>query len=86
MRKDSDTMESATVTRFMRLIAALSTEMKLEILSKLSENLKADFYAKEDERSELLKEVTGAWSGTDDDLAEKVISSRTVSDNRFSLD
>ena len=65
-------MESATVTRFMRLIAPLSTETKLEILSGLSESLKADFYTKEDKRSALLKEVAGAWSGTDDDLAERI--------------
>ena len=79
-------MESTTVTRFMRLIAPLSTEIKLEILSELSESLKADFYTREDEKSELLKEVTGAWSGTDDDLAERIITSRTISDNRLSLD
>ena len=79
-------MESTTVTRFMRLIAPLSTEMKLEILSELSESLKADFYTKEAKESELLKEVTGAWSGTNDDLAERIISSRTISDNKFSLD
>ena len=79
-------MESATVTRFMRLIAPLSTELKLEILSGLSESLKADFYTKEDKRLALLKEVAGAWSETDDDLAERVINSRTISDNRLSLD
>ena len=79
-------MESATVTRFMRLIAPLSTEMKLEILSELSESLKADFHAKGDEKLELLKEVAGAWSGTDDDLAERIVNSRTISDNRLSFD
>ena len=78
-------MESATVTRFMRLIAPLSTELKLEILSGLSESLKADFYTKEDKGSALLKEVAGAWSETDDDLAERVINSRTISDNRLSF-
>jgi hypothetical protein len=70
----------------MRLIAPLSTETKLEILSELSESLKADFYTKEAEELELLKEVAGAWSGTDDDLAERIISSRTISGNKFSLD
>ena len=79
-------MESATVTRFMQLIMPLSTEMKLEILSKLSENLRADFHTKKDDTSKLLGELSGAWSETDDALAEEIINSRTTSNKNIGFD
>ncbi len=79
-------MESVTVAKFMRLIAPLSPETKLEILSELLKSLKVDFSTKKDNRIELLEEVAGSWSGTESDLAERIISSRTLSDDRLSLD
>lgn len=78
-------MESVTVSKFMRLVAPLSTELKLEILSKLSESLRADFRTEEN-KDHLLDELFGAWSETDENLAKEIIGRRTTSDRDVSFD
>lgn len=78
-------MESITVDKFMQLVAPLSTEMKLEILSQLSASLKVEFNTQKDDKLKLLHELSGSWSDTDDDLAEQILSSRTVSDRDISF-
>ncbi len=79
-------MENIAVNRLMRLINALSTEGKLEILSRLSENLKLDFHPKENKKELLLEELFGAWSDTDEGLAEEILKSRTISDKEIKFD
>ena len=79
-------MENVTVDKFMQLIAPLSTKMKLEIFSELSENLRAEFHAQKNDKDRALDELSGAWSDTDDDLAEQILSSRTISDKNISFD
>ena len=70
-------MENVFVSRLMRLISSLSIENKLEILSKLSENLKVDISAKEDKKENLLNELFGSWSDVDDDLSNEILQART---------
>ena len=70
----------------MQLVAPLSTEMKLEILSKLSANLKAEFTVQKNDKLKLLRDLSGSWSDTDDNLAEKILDSRTISDRNISFD
>ena len=72
-------------TRFMQLITPLSTEVKLEILSRLSESLKANFRAPQNNKEQLLDKLFGAWSDMDDDLSEDIIGSRTSSSRDISL-
>lgn len=79
-------MKSTTVDEFMQLVAPLSTEMKLEILSELSASLKMEFSSQKDDKLKLLRELSGSWSDTDDDLAEQILNSRTVSDRNISFD
>lgn len=71
--------ESRMATRFMQLITPLSTEVKLEILSRLSENLKANFRAPQNNKEQLLDKLFGAWSDVDDSFSEEIISSRSSS-------
>lgn len=72
-------MEHIAVSRLMRLIKPLSIESKLEILSKLSDNLKVNFKAEKTAKDKLLDELFGAWSDTVDNLANDILESRTIS-------
>ena len=58
----------------MRLIRPLSFEIKLEILSELTNNLKAKFDSKGTEKEKLLNELFGSW----DDIGE------SITDNKIS--
>jgi len=79
-------MENIAVVRLMRLINPLSVELKLEILSKLSEDLKANFRSEKKDKDELLDELFGAWADTNDNLGEEILNSRTNSDKNISFD
>lgn len=71
-------MKNIAISRLMRLINPLSIEAKLEILSKLSENLKANFHAERTAKDKLLDELFGAWSDTVDNLSKTILESRSV--------
>jgi len=58
-------MENISVIRLMRLIKPLSFELKLEILSELTNNLKDKFKSKRNEKEKLLNELFGSWDETD---------------------
>lgn len=81
-------MENTAVNRLMRLINLLSPDLKLELLSKLSENVRKTFSkdAVQDSRDGKLEELFGAWSNLSDDLDQKIINSRTSSDKELSFD
>jgi len=79
-------MENIAVSRLMKLINSLSIESKLDILSKLSENLKVSIESKKAPRENLLDELFGAWNDTDEDLWKDVLESRTSSDRNLSFD
>lgn len=81
-------MENIVVNRLMRLINSLSIELKLELLSRLSENVRKSFTSdsEEDSREKRLEELFGAWSGTDENLAENIMQSRTTSDREISFE
>jgi hypothetical protein len=56
-------MESIIIKRLMRLIYPLNTELKLELLTRLSNSLKLDFRRpKKDEKERLLRELYGSWA------------------------
>ena len=86
IKKSTLIMENIAVTRLMRLINSLSIESKLEILSKLSENLKVSFNSNKSTKESLLEELFGSWSETGDDLLKDILDSRTSSDRNLSFD
>lgn len=55
-------MENPIISKYLRLIEPLSMEMKLELLSKLIENIKQDFKKPKKDKSALLNDLFGAWS------------------------
>jgi hypothetical protein len=66
-------MESIIIKRLMRLIYPLNTELKLELLTRLSNSLKLDFRRpKKDEKEILLRELYGSWADMDEQLAMEI--------------
>jgi len=74
-------MENAIISRYMKMLAPLSTELKLEIIKKLTDSLKLDFSPKEidSEKNDLLEKLGGAWKDSDDILIDDIYNSRSMS-------
>lgn len=79
-------MENVAISRLMRLISPLSVESKLEILSKISENLKIDLSSKKSDKEDLLDELFGSWKDMRDGLVDEIMNSRTSSGKEINLD
>lgn len=80
-------MESIIIKRLMRLIYPLNTELKLELLTRLSNSLKLDFrQPKKDEKEILLRELYGSWADMDERLAMEIVENRTISNREINLD
>ena len=79
-------MDKIAVSRLMKLINGLSIESKLEILSKLSENVKKSFNSGKHTKENLLDELFGLWNDTNENLANDILESRTSSDKDLSFD
>lgn len=79
-------MENIAINRLMRLINSLSIESKLEVLTKLSESLKGSINPKNDSKERLLEELYGAWNDVEDDLANDILNSRSISNKDISFD
>lgn len=80
-------MESIVIKRLMRLISPLNTELKLELLTKLSNSLKVDFRKQPKNKSEiLLKELYGSWADMDERLTLDIVESRTISTREINFE
>ncbi|HHH52178.1 MAG TPA: hypothetical protein ENK91_00835 [Bacteroidetes bacterium] len=79
-------MESIIVARLMRLINPLSAELKLELLSELSNNIKLRFNKKNIEKEKLLNDLFGAWNVANDSLVDDIYNSRNNSSRKISFD
>jgi hypothetical protein len=69
-------MEALIIDELMHLITPLTTELKLELLSKLSDNLKTEFKSNKTEKEILLEELYGSWSDVEDGLEVEIKESR----------
>jgi hypothetical protein len=65
-------MENLIVERYMRLIEPLPFEIKLELISKIFENLKTKIGRPEVDKSVLIDELYGSWSDVDESIIEDI--------------
>ena len=76
-----------TVSHIMRSIKPLSTASKLEILSELTEDLKANFNKDESRKEYLFNKLSGAWKDdpvlNSDELIEEIYNTRSISDKNL---
>lgn len=65
----------------MKLLHPLSLTSKLEIISRLTKEIKTGLpVVEKEEKSILLNELYGSWEDIGDDVIEDIINSRTISD------
>jgi hypothetical protein len=79
-------MENALISRYLRLFEPLSTELKLELLAALSENIKAGWKKPRVDKELLFNDLRGSWSDVSEDIEDDIYSSRTISDKEINLD
>ncbi len=79
-------MKNITLNRLMRLLRPLSTESKLELISKISESLKFDLNRNKSEKETILEELYGSWNDVKDDLVDDILKARSISDRNISFD
>ena len=79
-------MENLIVERYMRLIEPLPFEIKLQLISKIFENLKININRPEVNKDELINELYGSWDDVDDSIIEDIYSRRTISEKEINLD
>lgn len=79
-------MENALISRYLKLFEPLSTELKLELLAALSENIKAGWKKSRVNKKLLFNDLRGSWSDVSEDIEEEIYSSRTISDKEINLD
>jgi hypothetical protein len=70
----------------MRLLRPLSSDLKLELISKISEDLKVDLNSKKSAKENLLEDLHGSWNDVGDDLVDDIIKNRSISDRNISFD
>lgn len=79
-------MDSSLVNRYMKLIEPLAFNLKLELLSKLSESLRGTSPRPPEDKEKLLKELDGSWNDVEDKLIDDILGSRSISDKDINLD
>jgi hypothetical protein len=80
-------MENYIISRYLRLFEALSIEVKLELLSKLTESIHKGFKKPQKDKTTLLNELFGAWSDIDDEkIIKEIYNSRSITDKSISFD
>lgn len=79
-------MDHPIISKYLKLIEPLTIELKLELISKLTDSIKNSFQKSSDGKKELFDELFGAWSDIDDSLIEDIYSSRSISDKNISFE
>jgi len=79
-------MENLIIDRYWRLIEPLPFEIKLELVSKIFENIKTNINKPEVNKEELLDELYGSWEDVDDSVVEDILTLRTTSEKAINLD
>lgn len=67
--------EEILISKIVNFFGALSIESKLDLLSKLSADLKFELNPKNNKKDHLLDELFGAWSDVDENLSNNIIDS-----------
>jgi len=71
----------------IKMFDVLTLEVKLELLSKLTENIKSSFKKPETNKKQLLEELCGAWKDIDEEkMIKDIYEGRTISDKVINFD
>lgn len=76
-------MDNLILSKYSKIFESLTLEIKLELLTRLTESIKNSLGKNELEKSTLLEEVSGSWKDVDDDVINKILDSRGTSSRSF---
>lgn len=79
-------MENFVLDKYMRMFDLLDIEAKLELLTRLTDNINKSFKKPKKNKEALLDALCGTWSDVDDSIIDDIYSSRTISDRQIDLD
>ncbi|MEM1320341.1 MAG: hypothetical protein AAGG75_08790 [Bacteroidota bacterium] len=69
--------EDRLILDYMAMLGHLSADLKLKLIAKLTDSLREDYEeASPSKKDESWKKLFGAWSDTDENLADFIRSSR----------
>jgi hypothetical protein len=74
------------IREIMKLLHPLSVSGKLEIISRLTRELKSDIPTEKERKNKLLEELYGSWKDIDENIVGDIMSNRTISDKEVNFD
>ena len=75
-------MENAQVTIYSKMLQSLPLDVRLELLSALTESIYEELASKPQGKAQLLSSIHGAWSDMPNDPTEEIYHTRTVAPPR----
>jgi hypothetical protein len=79
-------MNNILIDRYLSLIEPLSFDLKLELISGITDSLKRSTKKPIIDKKELFLELKGSWKDVSDSIEEEIYSSRTYSDKEIKFD
>jgi len=80
-------MDNYIVARYMRMFKTLDLDIKLELLTRITENIKEGVKKKQSiDKVALLEKLSGSWSDVSDNLTDEIYSTRTLSNKNIQFD
>lgn len=79
-------MNNVLIDKYVRLLDPLSVDLKLSIITALTESIRKGFESKPTDKEQLFEKLNGAWADVNDDLESIIYSSRTISDRDINFD
>jgi hypothetical protein len=80
-------IDSIGVDKYMHLIEPLTIEVKLELLAKLSENVRNSLTKKNvSDKQKLLNSLSGAWSDISDIEVNEILNGKVVVEKEINLE
>ena len=79
-------MSNILIDRYLSLIEPLSFDLKLELISGITDSLKRSTNKPTIDKKELFLELKGSWKDVSDSIEEEIYSSRTYSDKEIKFD
>lgn len=70
----------------MKMFNHLSVELKLEVLTRISESIRKSINKKEASNDYLIDELYGSWEDMDDGIEKRIYERRSIARRNINLD
>lgn len=79
-------MKEIVVDKYVRMFDLLNIEAKIDLLAKLTENIKNTFKKAGRDKKMLLESLNGSWQDIDESIVSEIYQSRTTSHREVDFD